>query len=584
MHATGSPRTVIRETCHNVEYVQIFLFIFAGVENCKMEVLKSGLIIILAFIGTTRARIELTTTNDSVVILGNNSEHLGVLKYFNIFNVAPLFNLPVTIQQLQPDCFGVLQVHSHLYNISLVDTSRNNTLTGHNLGLNIFKPGNFTVRNNLLLVAIEVAIIFLQYNLITSPIPGDCSNDKRPMLNLIERNSVISVSTPDARLPNGSCNSDPTLYEHRFLFKEIGDTSAAFYFLGILDMVTAAAARRNGRENTISFLYNQTDYAKVKTSLLVVQTIALSPTGYVAYVPVTTYSCNPILWGSDCHQINPSQFTYYVVLLGVGLFIALRFLLPPLLLNAVLGAEVGVVSAILVNLGLNITDHASIIFYTVAALFGMIVFMMTTVRLPYFRRWVVCFVVSYLVILSIFYVSNASYNLMAFQYLFIGIFTTIFGLLLVFTPARESMICIVLGSILIYFSLSYLTDGQLYGVIEHPIFLLEDNQHKYAVKQLTFTCPDVVCVFVAIFFGMVVARIYESYGEVSSRMMEQERLWMLQHLYLCSREERMRLANENTPLITRFTESGEDEVFESPNTSKVCFQIKRAQSIRRYYF
>lgn len=533
-------------------------------------------ILIMVFSQTATGRMQLTKGNDSAVIRGDVVEHPGTVKYFKLFNIAPLFNLPIMVEQLQPDCFGVLQVHSHLYNITLIDAMRNITLTGHNLGLNVFQPGNYTVQNNFILVAVEVAVVFVQYNR-TSPIPGYCSPDQRPMLKVIEHNSQLTVVTPDARMPNGACNNEPDLYEHRFLFKTIGDTSPTTYFLGILELLSVTAARLNGQENTLSFLYNRTDYAKVKTTLLIIQTIALGPSGDAAYVPITTYSCNPILWDSDCHRNNTNQFVYYVVLLGVGLSIALRFLMPPLLLNAVLGAEAGVVSAILINTGLNINYHAMTILYTTAALFGMILFMMTTRRFPFFRRWVVCFVVSYLIILSIFYISNASYNLMTFQYLFICIFTTIIGLLLVFTPARESMICIVLGSVLIYFSLSFLTDGQLYGIIEHPISLLQDSKHKYAVKKLLFTSQDIVCVFVAIVFGCCVSLVYESYGEVWSRVMARERLWKLQHLYLCSREERQRLANENTPLITRFAESEEDEVFESPNTSKVCF-LKRNSS------
>lgn len=532
------------------------------------------LFLTIMIVSCSVAELELPQlTKDSVEIHGDTKKLSGSVIYFNMFEIPPLYKLHVTVKHLHRNFFGILQVHSHLYNVSFTDTASNVTIDGHNLGFNVFKDGKFIVDNQLILVGVKIVVAFIQYKKSMAPIPGDCSDVRRPMLTLIEHNKRLTVLTPGARMSSSICGNDS--FEHRYLFRKVSDITAMGYFTGILEMLIAETARRYGYENTINFLYNETDYAKIKTSLLIVQTIALDKNGYAAYVPATTYSCNPILWGSDCHRINPNRFTYYLILFGVGLFIALRFLLPPLLLNAVIGAEIGIVTAILINLALNISNHALIIFYMVSALFGMILCMMTTRRLPFFRRWVVCFAVSYLSILSLFYLANASFNLMAFQYLFIFIFTTIFGLLLVFTPARESMICIVLGSLLIYFSLSYFTNGQLYGIIEHPIYLLQDCRNKFAVKSLLFTIPDVVCVFIVILFAMCIIILYDNYGEVWSRMLDAERRWMIEHLYLCSRAERVRFANENAPLITRYTETEEDDVFESPNTSKYCYQRTR---------
>lgn len=136
--------------------------------------------------------------------------------------------------------FGILQVHSHLYDVSL---AHNLTLSdkqfyesGTNLGFTIYPKGNGSrqiryIHNNHYFTNVSASIIFIRYNT-TSPIPGACNMEynveEAPILMVTSEKDLTFVETPlssTSRRSGKSCNQTNLQYLGYHLYLRHNDFS-----------------------------------------------------------------------------------------------------------------------------------------------------------------------------------------------------------------------------------------------------------------------------------------------------------------------------------------------------------------------
>lgn len=230
--------------------------------------------------------------------------------------------------------FGIVQVHSCLYNISL---AYNTTIepkyhqTGTNLGLIVRnaisqQPTSVFVHNNIHNVDVQISIAFVPYNR-SDPIPGACSMElpmpEVPALVLNVNTDMTTVDTPLAATANGICTAAGRLgYTgyHRFLKRF--DFTCSSYFESIRSMMTVEQLQRNGQLGFAHPMYaNRRTYVTVPGTGVVYATLVTDQRdgSLATYVPVYSVACAPLFWESKCNVFSSPLFhVLNMVLIGVG--------------------------------------------------------------------------------------------------------------------------------------------------------------------------------------------------------------------------------------------------------------------------
>uniref|UniRef100_A0A336LUU4 CSON005464 protein n=1 Tax=Culicoides sonorensis TaxID=179676 RepID=A0A336LUU4_CULSO len=516
---------------------------------------------------------------------------LNEITYFQIFELESSTEHKIILKNLQntKDVFGLLQIHSFLYPIAVEDL-QGTIIDGTNIGFTVQKDGEFTLKNNNNYVNVEAAITFIAMNKSTAPIPGGCnkvvSEFSVPIIKISgindENSDIIKVSTPlasSARSQN--CTGSDVTYEHRYKYLRIGDMSSSTYFDGIKDMITAEQARQNGRKTHLSYnTENETIslFAKIKGTGIVFQTIALDYGGRSVYIPGVTYSCNVSAWKSNCTRRDLLSVGFYVVILIISILLMTRMFLPRTVNHLAVGMGTGLVLGTYITtfISMDIDWKAFIAIFTSLSCTG--INYVICQRYSKISHYITSFWLCYFSSLSLFFVTSASFNLVDYQYIFLVSFIILGTIFLGILETVEIKTSILAGGFIFLFSISFMINGHLKNIIEQPFYLVKDFKYFYATKDLLIAPQDMISLLIAIACVVFLFISYNRYGNVWEKLLERERLMRARRVALGggTLEERLQVASEQTPLITRYTETEEDEVFESPNTNKEFYKrIKR---------
>ncbi|XP_063700750.1 uncharacterized protein LOC134831044 [Culicoides brevitarsis] len=500
---------------------------------------------------------------------------LNDLNFFQIYELENLTSHKIIIRNLPQRVFGLLEVHSHLYSVGLENPGQQKILNGTNIGFIVNGDGEFVLSNPNNFVKVEAAIALVTMNGTTAPLPGG-SSTHGPALQisgLRENSDIVKISTPAAQ---SATENDQISYETRFRYLRVGDLSSHTYFEGIKDMLTADGARKNGRKNDLAFQEgNETVslFAKIKGTAIVVQTIALDYGGRSVYIPAVTYSCNVHIWKGDCLNEDPLNLGFYVVLVGISIFLMTRIMLPDIVNDLCVGMGTGLALGVFLTLFINMEMNwkAFIVIFSSLVLTGSNY--LINLHFPKVSHYLTSFWLCYISSLTLFFVANFSFNLVEYQYIFLVLFTLLAAIILAARHQTETQVSIILGGFLFMFSVAFFTNGHLNNIIEQPYYLAKDFEYIQAVKRLLIAPQDAIAFCLAIILVTCLLYAFNRYGNIWDKMLEKEKLLREQRVALgvATLHERLQVASEHTPLISRYTETEEDEVFETPNTNRELY-------------
>lgn len=250
-----------------------------------------------------------------------------------------------------------------------------------------------------------------------------------------------------------------------------------------------------------------------------------------------------------------------------------RMLLPRTINHLSVGMGSGLVLGTFLTLLINMEMNwkAFITIFTSLALTGLNYVL--SKRYSKISHYLTSFWLCYTSTLTLFFTTSVSFNLVDYQYIFLIGFG-ILGASLVATHDKiEIQSSIILGGFLFMFSISFFTNGHLNNIIEQPYYLAKNFTYKQAVKLLLIAPQDVIAFCLAFILVICLIVSFNRYGNIWEKMLEREKLLRARRVALGggTLHERLQVASEQTPLITRYTATEEDDVFESPNTNRELY-------------
>lgn len=323
-------------------------------------------------------------------------------------------------------------------------------------------------------------------------------------------------------------------------------------------------------------------YAKIKGTGIVFQTIALDYGGRSVYIPAVTYSCNVSAWNSNCTRSDLLNLGFYVVLIIISILLMTRMLLPETINHLSVGMGTGLVLGTFITLFIHMEMNwkAFITIFSSLSCTGLnyVINQRCSKISHYFTSFWLCHVSS----LTLFFITSVSFNLVDYQYIFLVAFAILGAILVATRDQIEIQSSIILGGFLFMFSISFFTNGHLNNIIEQPYYLAKDFSYKQAVKRLLIAPQDAIAICLAFILVVCLIVSFNRYGNIWQKMLEQERLLRARRVALGggTLHERLQVASEQTPLITRYTDTEEDEVFESPNTNRELY-VNRIKGIKK---
>lgn len=327
--------------------------------------------------------------------------------------------------------------------------------------------------------------------------------------------------------------------------------------------------------NTFFFVGNETIslFAKIKGTAIVFQTIVLDNGGRSVYIPAVTYACNVHAWNSDCTKSDPLNLGFYIVLIIVSIAMMTRMLLPQTVNHLSVGMGTGLVLGTFLTLLINMEMNWKAFITIFTSLTFTSINYMSNQHHPKISHYLTSFWLCYISSLTLFFVAMFSFNLDDYQYIFLVAFIIIAAIIVATRDQIEYQVSIILGGYLFMFSISFFTNGHLNNIIEQPYYLAKDFTYIQAVKRLLIAPQDAIAFCLAFILVACVIGSFNHFGIIWDKMLEREKLLRARRVALGggTLHERLQIASEQTPLISRFTETEEDEVFESPNTSRELY-------------
>ncbi|CAK1542596.1 unnamed protein product [Leptosia nina] len=279
---------------------------------------------------------SLNTTNaENITIVLNNTLTWGNKELYSDFvNVTANSTLQVDcINKNTNVSYIIFQVHSHLYNITLYNTTnvQGSSVYGTNVGL-----------YSSVLPAIDTFFIWNQNEIdlilyisihgygLNDPIPGGCNMEFpvpiSPYLRTQYNKDYILVDAPSPKdKMDVKCNS---IDEVVLVFYKMNLPERSFdadvYFDGIMKMMTIDNIQENGEFIPDNGLHNRrmlSAYPGVGSIYVAVAISVANSSAYSVYAPTYTYACSPIEDG-DCDVYDDALSQIILAsLLFLGLFV-----------------------------------------------------------------------------------------------------------------------------------------------------------------------------------------------------------------------------------------------------------------------
>ncbi|KAJ2941212.1 hypothetical protein O0L34_g10447 [Tuta absoluta] len=272
---------------------------------------------------TTLSKAE----DENLVIQLNKTLTFGDKELFGeIFNMKNNSVLQLSLINVNKNVdFIVVQVHSHIYNITLFN-SVNTSISGTNVGLyGTVKPPDTYFVSNMNNMSIKVYISVHGYSNM-DPIPGGCNLvgniEIPPFMNIAYDKNMVQVDAAAAKVANAACgtgdNLDMTFYR---MYLGERDFSEDGYFKGLKNMMTWNKIMENGYQVPLTLpmkTMRRFLSAYPGTGSVYVMVASGPPHRYSVYVPTYTYACSPL---DGCEVLDDfvSQF-FCAGLIFIGLF------------------------------------------------------------------------------------------------------------------------------------------------------------------------------------------------------------------------------------------------------------------------
>ncbi|XP_045504661.1 transmembrane 7 superfamily member 3-like [Colias croceus] len=267
--------------------------------------------------------------------------------------------------------FITFQVHSHLYNITLYNTTNvyGSSVYGTNVGLYsavIPKIDTFFIMNQNE-IDLRVHISVHGYNKY-DPIPGGCNMEFpvpiSPYLRAKYNTDYILVDAAPAKDPiDDECNTTDKLvmlFYKMYLPEQNFDPNV--YFEGIRQMMTLEYIQSYGEYVPDNGLHNRrmlSAYPGVGSIYVAIAFSAVNTSAYSVYVPTYSYACDPLVDG-DCEVFDDALSQLICAcLLFVGLFVCYfghRFFKTEMFLIGLVSG--GIVTYVLIALMADLTRPA----------------------------------------------------------------------------------------------------------------------------------------------------------------------------------------------------------------------------------
>ncbi|XP_019865812.2 transmembrane 7 superfamily member 3 [Aethina tumida] len=227
--------------------------------------------------------------------------------------------------------FIIVQVHSHLNNVTLSSSRDNNlysTITGTNIGLiyandssstTFYLSKSFTQHNKILIV--------ITIHKDTDPVPGGCNltfnNKVAPYQMISQTDDMIEVNF---QAPSGygiDCDNNSIQIEKYHLFLPEMDNSTQKYFEYLQKMLTVEDITKHGYKvpSYEGYYKYKTLYSAYRGTGQVFAVVIRYNNASSAYIPAISYACNAWDW-DDCYGPITTHWKFAcATLLIFGLFV-----------------------------------------------------------------------------------------------------------------------------------------------------------------------------------------------------------------------------------------------------------------------
>uniref|UniRef100_A0AAG5D9T7 TM7S3/TM198-like domain-containing protein n=1 Tax=Anopheles atroparvus TaxID=41427 RepID=A0AAG5D9T7_ANOAO len=510
--------------------------------------------------------------------------------------------------------YALVQLHAYEFNVTL---SYNSTivdgghLSGQNVGLLLYGDGDLYALNLNPQQPVWVSIVLMLYNQ-SAPVPGGCNLEfpveVSPILNLTLTSEIIIVDTPAASVapqfrngPNG-CGKARLQYESYHYQMPSHDFSQRSYFSAIRSVISYANAKSSGRQNSLHapLLINRHEYGRITGRGMVFVTAVIDPVhrGFSLYVPAHTYSCQPFVNEAQCYGLDIPLRVLAIILAIFAVTEIIVGWLPVVVKCPICMACLSVLLFIegMDWSGKSTTVEWLIVFMVGAAVVGVLIGLVLALFAPVTGMALSAFLTGYLILQTVFGLIHGNFYNLPFISLYIFLGATLIGIVLsVMLPIVLITRSVILGSIFIFYSVNVIFAGHLDYPLRHSVrrLYVENYPYVYADPSLdendfvalaSFVLTMVVCLFLR--------SRYQS-DEVQGDYTRVEIPWHGRFARLGDDEDRVerstviaaddtaayqRFVNEQT-VITRWT-SGEDDVFESPQTNSRFFRMLRRNTCK----
>ncbi|XP_055538580.1 transmembrane 7 superfamily member 3-like [Wyeomyia smithii] len=499
--------------------------------------------------------------------------------------------------------FALIQMNAYEFNATLSYTNyivEDRSLTGMNVGLILYEDGSLYAINTNPHDDIWVSLVLMLYNK-TAPVPGGCNLEYpvevSPVMNLTLKETTIEVDTPPASVarplldPNNRCGKTNLIYESYYLSMPSYDFSQRTYFTYIRKLISYATTKASGRLNDLSSNVGAIKrfYDRQKGRGMVFVTVVIDPVhkGFAAYVPVHTYACQPFLHAAECYEFNiPLRIVGFILTIIMAAEIVVGFF--PLPVKAfVCGAVVGLLGTIklLKYINVSVTDGELITLLVVGSIAGIILFVLVSVICPIAAIIICNSMVAFLLCSVVYYGIYGNFLSHPVWSVAFLVTTLVVGILFSSIQIFLFANAFLFSAMSLFYGVNMIFSARLHYSLKGWFHGFSEDNYNSVLFDSTIDRNEIMAI---VSFGMILTLCV--YLRFRCKLRENQ---VVRHgfRFPCGdhgstaslaflADDSMAYQNvSDHPTITRWT-SGDDEVFESPETNARFFQ--RLRRTRRH--
>ncbi|XP_058789349.1 transmembrane 7 superfamily member 3-like [Phymastichus coffea] len=455
--------------------------------------------------------------------------------FIQLVNIDKSTNLAINVNDIPIGVtFIIIQAHAHLYNISMsyakttVNDVPGKSITGTNIGLFVETTDSrstsvYVTNGNNFQVDSLIAVVAYTND---APYSGGCNMEfeieKSPFQKLIYSKATVTVDAQPASVPKiGNvqpiCEKYPLQHDAYRMYLPEQDFSNETYFLAIANMLTVRDIQKNADPIPASLFGSamRRVYSLYSGTGSVYGMIAHFANRSSAYVPITTYGCDPSSGSPSCSHLTTSfEKVLCAITFFIGMFVAMRgqyfFKISMFLLGMVTGGYIGW------------TIGVSIGTFDVTGLMLIAIFISIITSLIWLLLWMTLSspipslifsglsLGSLLFFIFYFSVPAGALYLEVDAYFWLLYTTTIIVVILTFSviPLTGNILCFtVLGAYASVLSIDYYSNSNLKYILVNSIRRITVDNFKVAVIDPPCQDKDILLVIFWVF--LVILGLYK---------------------------------------------------------------------------